>query len=493
MANSELPSIREPARPLYCQHATRSQHRCEQLHAAAGDFVSMVRDAGSAGAKETRTDRDPAPGQKASRANLLASFLPLYVVIFVGFVGYSLMITVLTPALMSNHNLLLPAGTPMSRRIVMLSFLLCLYPLGQFAGSPILGSLSDRFGRKPVLLVSLSVTTVCYALIVAALTIRSFVLLAVASLITGTAEANIVAAQSAIADVVRPEERSRFFGYIYMSVSAAYIIGPLVGGKLADPKLIRWFNDATPFAAVLLLLVFTTAATALLFRETNPPEARSAVSFTQAFTNLKGVFVDRRLRGIYWLNFFFYFAIFGFFRCYPMYLVGHFHLEVSRVSELIAWVGVPIVIANLWLTGFLATRVSTKTLATWSATLTGIFMITVVVFRPAGALWVTLFLTSGALALCLPACATLLSQATTEAEQGRVMGNNQALQVGAEALSGFLGGLAAALMVELPLILLGLLAITAAMFLKFGTGRGTGDSSPQTTGSTVVPLKEPGY
>jgi hypothetical protein len=51
------------------------------------------------------------------------------------------------------------------------------------------------------------------------------------------------------------------------------------------------------------------------------------------------------------------------------------------------------------------------------------------------------------------------------------MGNNQALQVGAEALSGFLGGLAASLMVELPLILLGSLAITTAMLLKFGTRR----------------------
>jgi MFS family permease len=428
-----------------------------------------MKDAGSARAEETRPGRDPVHKRKENRANLLASFFPLYVVIFVGFVGYSLMITVFTPTLMSNHSLLLPAGTPLSKRIVLLSFLLCLYPLGQFAGSPILGSLSDRFGRKPVLLVSLSVTTVCYALIVAALTIRSFALLAVASLLAGTAEANIVAAQSAIADVVGPEERNRFFGYIYMSVSAAYIIGPLAGGKLADPKLVPWFNEATPFGAVLLLLVITTAATAALFRETHPQAARITVSFTQAFTNLKGVIIDRQLRGIYWLNFLFYFAIFGFFRCYPMYLVGHYHLEVSRVSELIAWVGVPIVIANLWLTGFLAARLDTKTLAIWSATLTGIFMISVVVFRPAAALWVTLFLTSGALALCLPSCATLLSRAAVEAEQGRVMGNNQALQVGAEALSGFLGGLAAALMVELPLVLLGLLAIMAAMFLKFGT------------------------
>jgi MFS family permease len=428
----------------------------EDLRALArGDLVAMMKDAGSARDEKTRTDRDSAPNHKRNRANLLASFLPLYVVIFVGFVGYSLMITVLTPALMSNHGLLLPAGTPLSKRIVLLSFLLCLYPLGQFAGSPVLGSLSDRFGRRPVLLVSLAVTTICYALIVAALTARSVALLAIAFLLAGTAEANIVAAQSAIADVVRPEERNRFFGYIYMSVSAAYIIGPLVGGKLADPKLVPWFNDATPFGPVLLLLVITTAATAALFRETNPPAARSAVSFTQAFTNLKGVIVDGRLRRIYWLNFLFYFAIFGFFRCYPMSLVGHFHLGVSRVSEFIAWVGVPIVIANLWLTGFLAARVDTKTLAIWSASLTGTFMIAVVVFRPAEALWVTLFPTSGALALCLPSCATLLSRAAPEAEQGRVVGNNQALQVGAEALSGFLGGLAAALMVELPLVLLG--------------------------------------
>jgi DHA1 family tetracycline resistance protein-like MFS transporter len=270
-----------------------------------------------------------------------------------------------------------------------------------------------------------------------------------------------------------------------MSVSAAYIIGPLVGGKLADPEIVPWFNDATPFAAVLLLLVITTAATAVLFRETHLPAAHSAVSFTQTFTNLKGVIVDGRLRRIYWLNFLFYFAIFGFFRCYPMYLVGHLHLGVSQVSELIAWVGVPIVIANLWLTGFLAARVDTTTLAIWSATLTGIFMIAVVVFRPAWALWGTLFLTSGALALCLPACATLLSRAAPEAEQGRVMGNNQALQVGAEALSGFLGGLAAALMVELPLILLGSLAITAAMFLKFGTRRHKPGSSSQMLDSSV--------
>ena len=422
-------------------------------------------------AKDAEDGRGPDAG--AADPGSLKRLLPLYAVVFAGFVGYSLMITVFTPMIMSNHDLLLRADEPMSRRVILLGVLLCLYPLGQFAGSPVLGALSDRFGRKPILMISLCITTGCYALIGIALSLKSVALLALASLLAGLAEANVVAAQSAIADVITPEERNRFFGYVYLSASSAYIVGPLVGGKLADPDLVSWFNNATPFWAAMIVLAITTAATGIFFRETNPPAKRHSVSFLQAFTNLRGVISNRRLRRLYWLNFAFYLAIFGFFRCYPMYLVDRFHLGVSQVSEFVAWVGVPIVIANAWLTGFLAARFTTKTLTLWSAFLTGAFMIIVVLIHPRQSLWATLFLTSAALAICLPACATLLSKATSEVEQGRVMGNNQALQVGAEALSGLVGGLAAALFVELPLILLGLVAMTAALVLKFEASQDT--------------------
>src|SRR5262249_47555949 len=152
-----------------------------------------------------------------------------------------------TPMIMGSDSPVVTVGTPTARRTILLGVLLCLYPLGQFLGSPVMGSLSDRFGRKPILLISLAATTACYAVIAVALTIKSLGLLGAASLLAGLSEANIVTAQSAISDVIVPAERNRFFGYIYMSVSAAYILGPLVGGKLADPQLASWFNYATPF------------------------------------------------------------------------------------------------------------------------------------------------------------------------------------------------------------------------------------------------------
>jgi DHA1 family tetracycline resistance protein-like MFS transporter len=298
-------------------------------------------------ADSTGANLSSAPAPTVSNANQLVRsadsrwlrLLPLYVVIFFGFVGYSLMITIFTPMILKNDTAMIAPNTPMARKTILLGLLLALYPFGQFVGSPIMGSLSDRFGRQPVLLISLSITTLCYALISTALNLASFELLALSLVVAGLAEANIVTAQSAIADVVPADQRNRFFGYIYMSVSAAYIVGPLVGGKLADPELVSWFNYARPFWTVMILLAIVTAVTAIVFIETNPPEAQHAVSYLQAFTNLAGVVSNRRLRALYWLNFFLYLAIFGFFRCYPMYLVDEFHLGVSRVSEFIAWVG----------------------------------------------------------------------------------------------------------------------------------------------------------
>jgi MFS family permease len=88
------------------------------------------------------------------------SLAPLYIVVFVGFLGYSLMITVFTPMILLNDNGMLPASSSAATRNIVLGLLLCLYPLGQFLGAPVLGALSDRMGRRPVLLGSLAVSTV---------------------------------------------------------------------------------------------------------------------------------------------------------------------------------------------------------------------------------------------------------------------------------------------------------------------------------------------
>jgi MFS family permease len=346
-----------------------------------------------------------------------------------------------------------------------LGALLSLYPLGQFLGSPVLGTLSDRFGRLPVLLVSLASTTVWYAVIALALAAESLPLLMVACFLAGLSEANIVIAQGAIADAAPREDRGRLFGYIYLSASLAYVAGPLGGGKLADSSLVSWFTESTPYWVVFGLLLITLAWVAMVFRETHAPDRSAPIRWLDALTSLRGVVTRRDLRAFYLANFLLYLAIFGFFRVYPMYLVDEFGLGVSAESEFIAYVAVPIVLANLWLVAALAPRLGMRTLAIFSGVATGVFMATIVIPDSVNWMWFTLGPTALGLALCLPSIAALLSLNTSDAEQGAVMGNNQSLQVGAEALSGIVGGLLAAAVVKLPLIVFAVLAVLGAAVL----------------------------
>ena len=135
------------------------------------------------------------------------SLLPLYIVVFVGFLGYSLMIATFTPMILRNEDGMLSAGSSLTQRSLVLGLLLALYPLGQFLGSPVLGALSDRHGRRPVLIASLVATTFLYAGIATALAIQSLPLLMLACFLAGLSEANIVIAQGSITDTASRADR----------------------------------------------------------------------------------------------------------------------------------------------------------------------------------------------------------------------------------------------------------------------------------------------
>ena len=122
----------------------------------------------------------------------MRALMPLYVVVFVGFLGYSVMIAVFTPMMLRNDGGMLPASSSFAQRSLLLGLLLAVYPLRQFLGSPVLGTLSDRYGRRPILLASLAATTALYAAIAAALAIQSLPCLLRATLVSRGPAAAVV-------------------------------------------------------------------------------------------------------------------------------------------------------------------------------------------------------------------------------------------------------------------------------------------------------------
>jgi predicted MFS family arabinose efflux permease len=390
----------------------------------------------------------------------IAPLLPLYLVVLIGFIGYSMMITLFVPMLMDHEGGLLPAEATTSHRTTVLGVLLALYPLGQFFGSPVLGALSDRFGRKPVLIASLGAASVCYVFICLALQTHSLILLCIGCLVCGLAESNVMLTQSAVADSTAPADRGRLFAYIYTTCSISYIIGPISGGLLS----VR-FGYAAPFWIVLGLLVMTLVWTWGNFKETHSPTPGQRVDYFGAFTNLLGVFTDHSIRRLYLVNFLFYLASFGFFRVILMYMVDEWHMGVGRTTDYYAYLAFVSIIASFGLMPVLSRRLSMKSLAVGGALTGGLAVIAIVIPRAENSLLFTAGPATIFLTLALSACVAMLSSSVSDDRQGSVLGNNQALQVGAEALGSVMGGLMAAWMIKMPLPIFGCVLILGALLL----------------------------
>jgi hypothetical protein len=117
-------------------------------------------------------------------------------------------------------------------------------------------------------------------------------------------------------------------------------------------------------------------------------------------------------------------------------------------------------------------RFGRSRIAVGSAILAGVAMTSITLPSQLGSIWITGGLTTLTGTLAVAACPTVLSNAVSGERQGRVMGNNQALQVGAESLSAAIGGAMAGILIPLPLVGFGILLIGAGLVLAFSTTSG---------------------
>jgi DHA1 family tetracycline resistance protein-like MFS transporter len=147
------------------------------------------------------------------------------------------------------------------------------WALMQFFFSPVLGALSDRFGRRPVVLLSNLGLALDYVLMALA---PSLIWLFIGRVISGITSASVSTAFAYIADMTPPERRAAVFGKIGVAFGAGFILGPALGGLLGgmDPRLPFWVAAGLSFANTLYGL--------LILPESLPKERRSAFRWKSA-------------------------------------------------------------------------------------------------------------------------------------------------------------------------------------------------------------------
>jgi len=143
----------------------------------------------------------------------------------------------------------------------------------QFLGGPVLGGLSDRFGRRPVLLVSLLVMAIDYVVVALA---GSLWLLFLGRVVGGITAATQATAAAYMADISAPEQRAANFGLIGAGFGAGFVLGPVLGGLLAE------FGTRAPFWAAAGLAFGNAALGFFVLKETVTPQMRRAFDWRRA-------------------------------------------------------------------------------------------------------------------------------------------------------------------------------------------------------------------
>jgi DHA1 family tetracycline resistance protein-like MFS transporter len=203
--------------------------------------------------------RDRPPGRHA--------LLFILVTIFIDTLGFGIIIPVL-PKLIAELG-----HTSISEAAGYGGALMFVFALMQFLFAPVLGNLSDRFGRRPVLLISLATLAVDYLIMGFA---TSLAWLFLGRLLAGASAATFATTNAYIADITPESERAARFGLVGAAWGIGFVAGPAIGGLLGE------FGPRVPFFAAAVLALVNVVYGLLVLPETLPADRRRPFRFTRA-------------------------------------------------------------------------------------------------------------------------------------------------------------------------------------------------------------------
>jgi len=262
--------------------------------------------------------------------------LPILVIVFVDLLGLSIIIPIL-PYFATRFD-----ATP-----IVIGILQATYPMMQFLGAPILGRLSDRFGRKPILIVSQIGTLAGFILLGFANTLT---LLFISRIIDGISGANMSTAQAAIADSTTEKTRTQGLGLTGAAFGAGFVVGPMIASVVLVVS--HGSYQAVAFTAAFFSLL-SVLLTTFWFHETHQADSPSIRSLKSPFSFGK-MFeaLGRPTIGILLLIMFFYQIAFGGYeQLFSLFTLTQLGTTITETSVLFAFAGVFIIIVQAGLIG----------------------------------------------------------------------------------------------------------------------------------------------
>ncbi len=395
----------------------------------------------------------------------------IFFTIFVDLLGFGILIPVI-PQLLANPNseyFLLPAGWTLQQGFILLGFLTAVFSIAQFLATPILGQLSDRYGRKKLLAISLTGTCLSYFIFAYGIVTGNLIILFFARALDGVTGGNISIAQASIADVTTPEKRARNFGLIGAAFGLGFIIGPYIGGKLSDPSIVPWFNATTPFIFAGILSAINVISIIIFFPETlKEKNLNLKIKWSRAVSNIYHATLNKELRVLFGTVFLFTAGFTFFTTFFSVFLIDKFGFTQGNIGDFFAYIGLWVAFTQAIITGKVSAKYPAYKIIRWGILAAGIA--TFLFFLPQ--YWWQLLLIVPLFAigngLMQANITALISRSAGSDIQGEVLGINSSVSALAMSIPPILSGfVAASLSASAPIFVGGAIVMLAAAFFWF--------------------------
>ncbi|HUK60124.1 MAG TPA: MFS transporter [Stellaceae bacterium] len=301
------------------------------------------------------------------------------------------------------------------------TLLMACYSFAQFIAAPMLGRLSDRMGRRPVLLLSLACSVASYLWLAAA---PALWMLFAARLLAGAGAGNIATAQAYIADVTPPEKRAKGMGMIGAAFGLGFTVGPAIGGLLAGSDPLH-AHLARPALFAALLSAIALALTAARLVESRPPSKCTVEERPGRLAQVRGA-LERPMLGRLILLFFVAICAFaGMETTFALWANRAFGWGPEQIGWIFFYIGVLLAALQGGAIGHLSRRFGEARLVTSGAVVIGVGLLGLAL---AGSLWSVLVVTgllSIGMGLLNPSVTSLVSQLAGTEERGGILGVSQ--------------------------------------------------------------------
>ena len=387
--------------------------------------------------------------------------------VFIDSLGFGLVYPVFSSLILTPEQSFLPIETSMAMRGFLFGMLVSAFCVGQFFGGPILGSLSDRLGRKKVIIASLWLAAIAYLLAGLGIIVHSITLLFVGRLLSGWGASNWSIAQSIIVDQSSAEEKPKNFGLLGMAWGTGFVIGPFMGGKLSDPGINGGVGLSSAFWVAAFLCIFNALFLSRRLQETLPANRLAKWSLMAGVGHLKLAFTTPHLRAIFAVMFIFCLG-WGFFTEFsPIFLMRRLHFSLGEIANFYAWIGLWIALCQGVLIRPFLKRFSPEVLLPSALIGMGVVLPLMLLLQDSWFLFALLPFLAFFESLIFPSAATLVSNLSSKEAQGEVFGIHNSVQWAAIGFVPLFSGSIVAQFPHLPITLaMVMMCFAAFLFLR---------------------------